>query len=95
MTRQEAIELLKLDRDMANFNPITGEKMPMNEYNAKSVEALDMAIEALEQEPKRGKLIAIDDTHDQCMECGAIFCITSSDEWKVNYCPNCGARMEG
>lgn len=46
------------------------------------------------QEPKRGKWIAIDDTHSQCMECGAIFCITSSDEWEVNYCPNCGARAE-
>lgn len=59
-----------------------------------AIQFLNIAIEALEQEPKRGKLIAIDDTHDQCMECGAIFCITSSDEWEVNYCPHCGARME-
>lgn len=43
---------------------------------------------------EKGKWIAIDDTHSQCMECGAIFCITSSNEWEVDYCPNCGSRME-
>lgn len=63
-------------------------------YNKRVDEALKMAIKALEQKPKRGKWIAIDDTHSQCMECGAIFCITSSNEWEVNYCPNCGARVE-
>ena len=44
---------------------------------------------------KVGKWKAIDDTHSQCMECGAIFCITSSNEWEVNYCPNCGKDMRG
>lgn len=43
------------------------------------------------QERKVGKWKAIDDTHSQCMGCGAIFCITSSNEWEVNYCPNCGS----
>lgn len=41
----------------------------------------------------RGKWIVVDNIHSQCMECGAIFCISSSDEWGINYCPNCGAEM--
>ena len=44
---------------------------------------------------KKGKWKAIDDTHSQCMECGAIFCITSNNEGEVNYCPNCSAKMIG
>ena len=51
MTREEAIAQLKMDRDLANFNPMTGEEEPMNEDCRKSVEALDMAINALEQQP--------------------------------------------
>ena len=51
MTREEAIAQLKMDRDLCNFNPMTGEEEPMNEDCRKSVEALDMAIKALEQQP--------------------------------------------
>ena len=51
MTREEAITQLKMDRDLCNFNPMTGEEEPMNEDCRKSAEALDMAIKALEQEP--------------------------------------------
>ena len=50
MTREEAIAQLKMDRDLANFNPMTGEEEPMNEDCRKSVEALDMAIKALERQ---------------------------------------------
>ena len=50
MTREEAIAQLKMDRDLCNFNPMTGEEAPMNEDCRKSAEALDMAIKALEQE---------------------------------------------
>ena len=51
MTREEAIAQLKMDRDLCNFNPMTGEEEPMNEDCRKSAEALDMAIKALEQQP--------------------------------------------
>ena len=50
MTREEAIAQLKMDRDLANFNPMTGEEEPMNEDCRKSAEALDIAIKALEQQ---------------------------------------------
>lgn len=49
MTIEEAIAQLKTDRDLCNFNPITGEEEPMNEDCKKSAEALDVAIKALEQ----------------------------------------------
>ena len=49
MTREEAIAPLKMDRDLCNFNPMTGEEEPMNEDCRKSAEALNMAIKALEQ----------------------------------------------
>ena len=51
MTIDEAITQLKMDRDLCNFNPMTGEEEPMNEDCRKTAEALDMAIKALEQEP--------------------------------------------
>ena len=51
MTKKEAIAQLKMDRDLCNFNPMTGEEEPMNEDCRKSAEALDIAIKALEQEP--------------------------------------------
>ena len=51
MTREEAIAQLKMDRNLCNFNPMTGEEEPMNEDCRKSVVALDMAIDALQQEP--------------------------------------------
>ena len=42
------IEVLKRDRDLAMFNPMTGECRPTNELNAESAEALGMAIKELE-----------------------------------------------
>ena len=48
MDRERMIEVLKRDRDLATFNPMTGEPMPMDELNAESAEALDMAIKELE-----------------------------------------------
>lgn len=56
-------------------------------------EALDMAIKALEQQPTRptGKWIDIGDEGlvFKCSLCGNKKTIES------NYCPNCGAKMEG
>ena len=52
MTIDEAIAQLEMDRDLCNFNPMTGEEEPMNEDCGKTAEALDMAIKALEQKPE-------------------------------------------
>ena len=53
MTREEAIAQLKMNRDLCNFNPMTGEEEPMNEDCRKSAEAFDMAIKALEQQSEQ------------------------------------------
>lgn len=45
------------------------------------------------QEPKTGHWINIDETHSKCDRCWAVFEITSPNG-EVNYCPNCGAKME-
>ena len=57
MTKKEAIAQLKMDRDLCNFNPMTGEEEPMNEDCRKSAEALDMAIKVLEQSIDKEKMI--------------------------------------
>ena len=84
MTRQEAIINLKLSQ-----NRIGG--MKKEEWVA-----LQMAIEALEQERPKGEWIfnptdAIDlmFAKPKCSECG----FESSDGG--NFCPNCGADMRG
>ena len=48
MNRDRMIETLKMIRDLALFDPTTGECKPTNELNAVSAEALDMAIKELE-----------------------------------------------
>ena len=52
MTIEEMLKQLKLDRDMANFNPMTGEEKPMNEECKASAEALSMAIDYIEMTQK-------------------------------------------
>ena len=107
MTREQAIEQLKHDRDLCNFNPMTGEEEPMNEDCRKSAEALDMAIKALEQETIKGHWIEkgkADIAYDMCgykswatkymcNHCGFIH-IAIENHGVYNYCPNCGAKME-
>ena len=57
-------------------------------------EALDVAIKALDQEPKTGHWIFVDKAHEHahCSECdyGDVDLL---DGRPHNYCPNCGCRM--
>ena len=55
MTIAEAIEILKKDRGLCLFNPITGEEKPMSEDCRKSAEAYALAIEALEKQIAENK----------------------------------------
>ena len=89
MTRQEAVW-------HANhvFNIVI--ERCINAQNLKEArefdEAKQIVIEALEQEPKRGHWLEAkeeDPCWYRCSECGRLYDL---DE---NYCPNCGARMEG
>lgn len=77
MTREEAINAIKEHID--NF-PIIVE-----------IEALEMAIKALEQEPNIGRWIKSNIGGAKvCSVCKAHIGLSS-----FKYCPNCGARMEG
>lgn len=66
-------------------------------FYEKDAEAFRMAIEALEQEPKRGKWILKNRETDgnyryMCSECGHIDIQAKTQE--VPYCWYCGASME-
>ena len=61
--------------------------------NSEAVQFLNMAIEALEREPKRGKWL--DDNNSfyaNCSECGYQM-DKHAERGYHNYCPYCGARM--
>lgn len=88
MTRQEAIW-------HANhvFNIVI--ERCINAQNLKEArefdEAKQIVIEALEQEPKQGKWIQAKDIEKEyavCTNC------KHHGEFYMDYCPNCGARME-
>lgn len=86
MTKAEAIELLSNDAFKLCMLQL---RDPLFEACYK---ALNMAIKALEQQPKRGYWLEAkeeDPCWYRCSECGRLYDL---DE---NYCPNCGARMEG
>lgn len=80
MTREQAIRLLK------------GKAYVF--YGEMQLKALGMAIEALEQEPKRGKWVDDDNSfYANCSECGYQI-DTHEERGYHNFCSNCGARME-
>lgn len=96
MTREEAINELKEDIEL--YMPSDPILLDRELPDGRLITALEMAIEALEQEPKSGNWI--DD-----MELGYHVSICSNCNWRghgstclryrAKYCPNCGARMEG
>ena len=48
----------------------------------------------LEQQPKTGHWIRVDDTKLKCSECDVIHFIAMYPSGEINFCPNCGAKME-
>lgn len=101
MTPQEAIEQLKYDRAMCLFNPSTGEEEPMNDDCKKTAEALELAIEALDDKIPR-KLEKKEDMfgmsyHLYCPACGRFFGEKGKRTiWlgeKPAYC-DCGQRLD-
>ena len=86
MTREEAIKMLTYNSNVIH-QTINGKTDP------KEVEALDMAIKALEHSDRLvGHWIDTDNYYQRwkCSECG---CHTRDAE--PNFCPNCGAEMDG
>ena len=92
MTRARAIELLKENLFCCNFEECN------NAWDCdECVEAFNMAIEALEQEPKTGHWIGIDDyPHEdwECNNCGYVIeAFENPNDFR--YCPNCGSYNGG
>ena len=87
MTSDEAIDIIK--SECYAFNPFNFDRSTM--VNT----ALDMAIKALEQEPKTGQWVFIDKAHKHayCSECG-YGNVDLFNGRPHNYCPNCGAKMD-
>lgn len=93
MTREEAIEILQ------------GAIKKPNTKDGYLGQAIDMAIETLEQEPRKGHWIESDygnmitQHRWYCSECGGMHNDPESGEWrevfdfKYDYCPLCGAKM--
>lgn len=93
MTNEQAIEILKKDKALCEFNPTTGEDEPISEDSRKSAEALDMAIKALEQQPSddcvsRKELLKLygnrafelQKTHQTDKQLGINWCINTLNE---------------
>lgn len=93
MTREEAIDILSIDR------------LAYNEADAdKFCEAYNMAIEALKQEP-----ITVETINQYCKEHNYVLCEKGTEHGKIlvclncgldvhsdfKYCPRCGADMRG
>jgi hypothetical protein len=93
MTNEEAIEILGGIRACYNI---------FDEYDEPKYAALSKAIFALKAEPtKHGRWLRTDAYPHRiyCSECYATF-IRNDELLKLNdiphdYCPNCGARMDG
>lgn len=56
MTREEAIRWIRLDIEMMKFDPSTGEEAYLNDDAKKTIEAFNMAIEALSLQPTCNQL---------------------------------------
>ena len=103
MTIEEAIESFKWSNKQSKLR-LEVEKMRMDSSEIKElkfyIERNEMVIKALEQKPKTGHWF-IDERPESdreiiCSNCEQpIFKYHKLDfDYRPNYCPNCGARME-
>lgn len=94
MTREEAIRELREDKALYETdNCHAGDGSPDGDL----LEAIDMAIEALQADRPRGKWIMHGEPPwyvRECSECGTKWHQWSGDS-NPNYCGNCGAKMDG
>lgn len=78
MTPQDAINWIRLDIDMAKFDPDTGEEAYLNDDAKKVIEALELAIEALKKEVPQQPMKSIN---------------TFNENLYNLYCPTCGNHI--
>lgn len=98
MTRDEAIRVLK---DSIN-NDIERTPREWEEFDTLLFEAVEMAIKALEDRPKK-RWYFVGDNMFQCTSCEVLYTTEQLNNWRnfdsdpyaPRYCPNCGADMKG
>ena len=106
MTNEQAIDRLRLDIEMAQFDPITGNRRCLFGDEKELVEAQRLGMEALKAQ-KVGRWMQATAQHIEtgeirlvrrCSECDTGYFIydeLNTSKEIPKFCPNCGARMEG
>ena len=88
---EKAIEALKMENELMQFDPMTGEIEPIelqNQDNQDLYKANLIAISALEKQMPKKVIRVSNNRTDGCSECYVEF------YEKFNYCPNCGQRLD-
>lgn len=91
MTKEEAIEVITdyLNKDTA-----------ISPYNRRFLNALNMAIEALQSEPVKYGKWTVDEKHTEEIYTNPVYCSACGKDVVMDYgeyapyCPNCGAKMK-
>jgi tRNA(Ile2) C34 agmatinyltransferase TiaS len=92
MTNEEAINWIRLDIEMAKFDPSTGEEAYLNEDAKKVIEAQEKAIEALKKQvPKK---VRITTSTKRCSVCGRQLSSIGNIHPERNYCQSCGQAID-
>ena len=86
MTNKEAIEILRHIVQVADTSDCG-----IKEIDGIDEEAIDMAIKALEQEPKTGHWIYSRCDMYECSKCGMTYTDLSCGDNMADYCPYCGS----
>ena len=106
MTREQATKIFRKEIECMSHSKCEDcilekvcDPMRTTPLDSEYIEAYEMAIKALEQEPKTGHWIECDgwdgDVYYECSVCSEPFVLidgTPTDNL-YNYCPNCGAKM--
>lgn len=94
MTVEGAIQWLKFDKAMTEFNPLTGEVTPLDNDSEKVSTALTIAIDALEKQiPKKpmGDLNSV--PHYRCPVCKNAVVLYEYSA-KLPHCQWCGQKLD-
>lgn len=100
MENRECIEILKNELECEKSHLETTKQIPHSEeeveYTTKFLEALDLAIQALEkQEPKKPVIITNGPFDDEvCPNCKEINIRYPAVGWMYKHCPDCGQALK-
>lgn len=94
ISRQALIEAIKAEREWLNFNVNGVQHHYHMTHETARIISIVWNLPTVNLKQKTGRWID-DAGYDKCSECGVSFPDLAPDYNKTNYCPNCGAKMEG